>query len=141
MRHCGTRQESSSLLLNKMVIRSVVAPAPQPEIHLKSATHDVSFLRSDSRGRRYVNVLSNVTPRYSGSEQKGRVSLLKMTFTSRSASLLLRWKTADTVFVALSFSFHVWRYLPTVVIVMFLLSTPSTDCQCPSACTIARVIG
>jgi len=37
------------------------------------------------------------------SEQKGRVSLLKLTFSSRLASLLLRWKTADTVFVVLSF--------------------------------------
>jgi len=51
--------------------------------------------------------LSNVTPRYLSSEQKGRVSLLKLTFNSRLASLLLRWKTADTAFVVLSFSFQV----------------------------------
>jgi len=44
----------------------------------------VSFLRSDSRCRRYVSDLSNVTPRYLGSEQLGRFSLLKLTFSSNS---------------------------------------------------------
>jgi len=43
---------------------------------------------------------------YLVSEQKGRVLLYKLTFSSRLASLLLRWKTADTVFVVLSFSFQ-----------------------------------
>jgi len=57
------------------------------------------------------SVLSNVTPRCSGSEQKGMVSLLLLTF-NETMIFLLRWKTADTVFVVLSFSFHVWRYLP-----------------------------
>ena len=33
--------------------------------------------------------LSNVTPRYLGSEQKGRVSLLKLTFSSRLAFLFV----------------------------------------------------
>jgi len=62
----------------KVPIRSVFAPAPQPEPanRLRSATRDVSFLRSDSRCRRYVSDLSNVAPRYLGSEQKGRISLL-----------------------------------------------------------------
>ena len=48
-----------------MVVRNVVAPAlqPEPSSHLKHATRDVSFLRSDSRCRRYVSDLSNVTPR------------------------------------------------------------------------------
>ena len=83
-----------------MAISNVVAPEPQPErtSRLMNATRDVSFLRSDSRCRRYVSDLSNVTPRYLGSEEKGRVSLLKLTFSSRLASLLLRWETADTVF-------------------------------------------
>jgi len=89
---------------------------------LKSATRDVNFLRSYSRFRRYVSDLSNVTPRYLGSEQKSKVSLLWLTFSSRLASLLLRWKTADIVFVVLSFSLQVWRYSPTVA--MSLLSTP-----------------
>ena len=85
---------------------------------------------------RYVTSLSNVTPRYLGSEQKGRVSLLILTFSSRLATLLLRWKTAGTVFVVLSFSFHVWRYSHSVA--MSLLSAPSTACQSPSVCMIAR---
>jgi len=50
----------------------------------------VSFLRSDSRCLRYVSDLSNVTPRYLGSEHKGRISLSKLTFSLRSAPLLLR---------------------------------------------------
>jgi len=56
----------------KVVIRSVVAPAPQPEPanRLKSAKCDVNFLQSDSRCRQYVRALSNVTSRYVGSEQK-----------------------------------------------------------------------
>jgi len=57
-----------------VAIRRVVAPAPQPEpaSRLMSATRDVSFLRSDSRCRRYLSDLSNVTPRHLSSEQKGR---------------------------------------------------------------------
>ena len=99
-----------------MAIRRVVAPVPQPEpaSHFRSATRDVSFLRSDSRCRRYVSALSNVTPRYLGSEQKGRFSLLYLTLSSRLVSLLLSWKTADTDFVVMSFSFQVWRYSLTV---------------------------
>jgi len=122
----------------RVAVRNIVAPAPQPEpaSRLRSVKRDVSFLRSDSRCRRYVSDLSNVTPRYLGSEQKGRVSLLKLTFSSRLASLLLRRKTADTVFVVLSFSFQVWRYSPRVA--MSLVSAPSTACQSPSACMIAR---
>jgi len=45
------------------------------------------------------------------------------------------WKTADTVFVVMSFSFQVWCYSLTVA--MSLLSTPSTACQSPSAFMIA----
>jgi len=121
-----------------VAVRNVVAPAPQPEpaSRLMCATRDVSFFRIDSRCRRYVSELSNVTPRYLGSEQKGRVSLLKLTLSSRIASLLLRWKTSDTVFVVLSFSFQVWRFSPSVA--MSLLSAPSTASQSPSACMIAR---
>ena len=70
--------------------------------------------------------MSNVTTRYLGSERKGRVSLLKLTLSSRLTSLLLRWKTADTVFEALSFSFQVWRYSPSVA--MSILRAPSTAC-------------
>ena len=122
----------------RVAIRRVVAPAPQPEpaSRLSSAMRDVSFLQSDSRCRRYVSDLSNVTSRYLGSEQKGRVSLLKLTFLSRLATLLLRWKAADTVFVVLSFGIQVWSYSHTVA--MSLPNTPSTACQSVSACMIAR---
>ena len=73
----------------KETIRSVVAPELQPETasHLKSATCDVSFLRSASRWRRYASDLSNVTPRSLGSEQKRMASSLKFTFSSRWTSL------------------------------------------------------
>jgi len=121
-----------------VALRNVVAPAPQPETanRLKSAKRDVNFLRSDSRCRRCVSVLSNVTPRYVGSEQKGRVSLVWLTFSSHLAFLLLRWKTANTAFAVLSFNFQVWRYSPTVAI--SLLGIPSTVCQFPSACMIGK---
>ena len=74
--------------------------------------------------------LSNVTPRYLGSEQKGRVSLLKLAFSSRLASLLLRWKTVDTVFVVLRFSFQVWRYSPIVAMSLLTRTVNLTLAQC-----------
>ena len=116
LRHqAGAQYSAVKWTRARVAVRNVAAPAPQtePASHLRSATSDVIFLRSDSRCRRYVSDLSNVTPRYLGSEQKGRVSLLKLTFSSRLASFLLRRKTADTVFVVLSFSFQVWIYSST----------------------------
>ena len=110
-------------------------PSPESASHLKSTTRDVNFLRSDSRCRRCVS--ANVIPRYLGPEQKYMVSLLWLTFSSRLASLLLRWKAADTVFLARSFGFQVWWYSSAVA--MSLLSTPYTTCQSPSACMIARL--
>jgi len=73
MSHCGTK--------TRVAIHRVVAPAPQPEptSRLRSMTRDVSFLRSDSRCRRYMSDLFNVTPRNLGSEQKGRALLLYLT--------------------------------------------------------------
>jgi len=117
LRHqTGTQFSAVEWTRARVAICRVVAPAPQPDpaSRLRSGTRDVSFLRSDSRCRRYMSDLSNVTPRYLGSEQKGRVSLLYLTFSWRLSSLLLRWKAADTIFVELSFSFQVWRYSPTV---------------------------
>jgi len=59
-------------------------PQPEPASPLKSATRDASFLRSDSRCQQYVIGLSNFTPRYLGSKQKGFVVevdfQLKLTF-------------------------------------------------------------
>ena len=95
----------------RVAVRNVVAPAlqPEPASRLRSATRDASNLHSDAGCRRYVSDLSNVTPRYLGSEQKGRLSLTKLILSSRLASLLLKWKTVDTVFVVLSVSFQVKR--------------------------------
>jgi len=50
--------------------------------------------------------------------------------------LVVKVKTVNTAFVVLSFNFHIWKYSPTVA--MSLLYTPSTVCQSPSACMIAR---
>ena len=123
----------------RVAVRNVVAPAPQPEpaSHLKSARCDLNFLQSDSRCRQYMRVLSNITPMYVGYEQKGRLSLLWLTFSSRLASLL-RQKIANAAFVVLGINFQFWRYSP--VVAMSLLSTPSHACQSPSACMIARLL-
>ena len=88
-----------------MAVRNVIAATHQPEParRLKSATGGVSFLLSDLSCQRYVSVLSNVTPRYVGSEKKGRVSLLWLTFSARLASLFLRWMTANTAFFSTEF--------------------------------------
>jgi len=69
----------------------VVAPAPQlePTSHLRSVTRDIRLVWSGSRCRRYMSDLSNVTPRYLGFKQKGKIPLLKLTFSSTLASLLL----------------------------------------------------
>jgi len=67
--HWGTKQERSILQLNAPGLRWLFATLMlqhpnQSQQAARSATRDVSFLRSDSRCRRYVSDLSNVTPRY-----------------------------------------------------------------------------
>ena len=124
---CGTRQERSTLLLNgpglmwlfAMLLHQLPARASKPPQACNDAI--VKFLQSDLRSWWYVSVLSNITPRYVGSDQKSRVSLLCLTFISRLTSLLLRWKTANTAFVVPCFNFQVWRYSPTVA--MSVLNT------------------
>jgi len=54
----------------KMAVHNNVAPVSR----LKSVMHDVNFLRSDLRCQQYVSNMSNITLRYLGSEQKGKVS-------------------------------------------------------------------
>jgi len=49
-----------------------------------------------------------------GLRAEGQGFVVVFDLSSRLASLLLRWKAADTVFVVVSFSFQVWRYSPTV---------------------------
>ena len=87
----GAQYSAVEWTRSRVAVCNVIAPAPQPEpaSRLRSATRRVSFLRNDSRCRRCMSDLSNVTPRYLGSDQKGRVSF-KLTFSSRLASLLLR---------------------------------------------------
>ena len=55
--------------------------------------------------------------------------------------LVIEMDSADTVFVVLNFSFQVWTLpcLCSPTVAMYLLSTPSTACQCPSTCIIARL--
>jgi len=79
----------------------------QPAIRFKSATRDISFLRSDFE---VLAIRERPVQRYSevfGLGQMGRILLLKLTFSSHLVSLLLSWKTTYTVFVVLSFSFQV----------------------------------
>jgi len=70
-----------------------------------------------------------------GLDQKGWILLMSLTFSSCLASLLLRWKTADTVFVVLNSNFQVWMY--SSMVSMSLFNTPFTACQPPSACVNA----
>ena len=138
MRHqTGVQYSAVECTKARVAIRRVVAPAPQPDpaSRLRSATRDVSFLRSDSRCRWFVSDLSNVTQRYWARNRRAGFrcciwsdfeALLYLTSTSRLASLF-RWKAADTAFVVLRFSFKVCRYSPTVA--MSLVRTPSTACQ------------
>jgi len=123
MRHqTGAQYPAVEWTRDRVAVRNVVAAASQlePARRLKSATRDVNFLRSDSNCRGCVSILSNVAPRDVGSEKKGMVSLLWLTFSARLVSLLLRWKTANTAFLVPSFNLQVWRYSPTVA--MFCLA-------------------
>jgi len=71
-----TRAQHSAVecISARVAVSRVFAEAPQsePANCLRNSTRDVSFLRSDSRCRRYVSDLSIVTPRYLCSEQKSR---------------------------------------------------------------------
>jgi len=124
----------------KVDFRRAVAPAPQPEAasRLRSATRDVSFLRSDSRCRRYVRDLSYVTPRYLGSEKKAGFRCWSWLRAQLTFSFVdVKMEGCRHRFCNAALSFEVWRYSPTVA--MSLVSTPSTVCQSPSACMIARL--
>jgi len=66
LRHqTGAQYSAVEWTRDRVAIRNGIPPAPQPEpaSRLRSTTCDVIFLRSDSRCRRYVSDLSNVTPR------------------------------------------------------------------------------
>ena len=59
-----------------------------------------------------------------------------LTFSSRFASLLFKWKAADTVLVSLSFNLHFWRYADKVD--MSWLRVPSSVSDFLAGYTIAR---
>jgi len=141
--HCGTRQEYSAVKCNSagVTVRRVVAPAPQPGYsRSQQAASGVRRVMSASCEVTQVSAIrERPVQRYSevsGLKAEGQGFVVVFDLSSRLSSLLLRWKAADTVFVVLSFSFQVLRYSPTVA--MSLVSTPSTACQSPSACMIAR---
>jgi len=90
LRHqTGVQHSAAECTRARLAICRVGAPAPQPDpvSRLRSTTRDVSFLRIDSRCRRYVSDLSYVALRYLGSEQD-RGSLLYLTSSSRLASFI-----------------------------------------------------
>jgi len=121
--HCDTKQERSTRHSNGPVLgwmfATLLLQHPNQSQQAASGVWRVMLASCEAVqdvGGTWAGCSRNVTPRCFGSEQKDRVLLLKLTFSSCLASLLLRWKTADTVFVVLSFSFQVWRYSPSVAI-------------------------
>jgi len=129
-----SQKERRTLLLSGPGLRWLFAallaqhPSPSQQIVLKARRVMSTFCDVTQK----VSAIRNrLVHRYSGVFGLGArgqrfVVDVDVTFSSHLASLFLRWKTADTVFVVLSFHFQVWRYPPKVA--MSLLSTPSTAC-------------
>ena len=115
----------------RLAVRNVVAPAPHQAASIRvrrvmSASCEVTQGVGDTWAT-CPTLLQGILA------WNRRVSLLYLTLSSRLASLLLRWKAADTVSAVLSFCFQVWRYSPSVA--MSLLSTlplPASLNQCAS---------
>ena len=130
--HCGTRQEISTLLLNGPGLRWLLTtifpqhPSPSQQAASSRVWRVMSAFCEATRGVGDTWATCSMLLRGIWARS---FSLSKLTFSSRLGSLLLRWKTVDTIFAVLSFSFQVWRYLPIVAI--SFLSTPSTACQPP----------
>ena len=132
--HCGSRHEYSAFKWNRVgvAVRRVVALASQPgSRRSQQAASGVRRVMSAS-----CEVTQDVGDTWATCPTLLRGFVVVFDLSSRLASLLLRWKAADTVFVVLSLSFQVWWCSLTVA--MSLVSTPSTACQSPSACMIAR---
>jgi len=102
--HCDTRQERSTLLLNRpgiwWLFATLLLQHPSQSQHAASRAQGVMSTCEVSRGvgDTWVSCPTLLRGRPMGSEKKGRVSLLSLTSSSRLASLLLRWKTAKTAF-------------------------------------------
>ena len=108
----GEQYSAAECTRIRVAMRNVVASAYQVDSasRLKCPACDVNSLRNDSRCPQNVSALSNFMPRWVGSAQYCTARPSTLMESSRRASLLLRWKGADTVLAALSFSFHFWKY-------------------------------
>ena len=109
-----TGEQYSAVLCSRarVAVHNVVVPAPQANSasFLKSPMHVVNFLYSASRYWQNVRSLSNFMLRYVGSAQYGRAHPSTMIKIFCHASLLLRWKTTNTLLAVLSFNFYFWSY-------------------------------
>jgi len=94
-------------LFAALLLQHPIARASKPPQECDaSCQHFAKWLEVSTIRERHVQHYSE----YLGSEENGKVSLLWLTFSSRLFSLLLRWKTADTV-VVLSFTNLWWHHL------------------------------
>ena len=111
--NCGTKQVCNIQQQNVVQLGLQNYGTSTPDFSSRSLikeTLEMSFLRFDSRCRRYVSDLPHVAPRYFGLAQKGSGLLFRQISNSRFSSLLLKWKVDDNVLDALNFSFHLWKY-------------------------------
>jgi len=105
----------------KMAVRNVVALAPQPEPASRLEVRRVmSTFCEVTQGvgntwATYPMLLRDIWAR----SRRAGFRCCVLTFSSRLASLLLKWKTADTAFVVLSFSSQIWRNSPTYYCCVF----------------------
>ena len=116
---------------------AALAPHPDPASRLIRATHEVSFPRSDSRCLWYVSDLSSFTPRYVGIWMEGQAFSIKRNVELTIASLLFRWKAADTILDQQSFRSQIWRYAASVT--RSWLRAPLIACQSLAECIKARL--
>jgi len=137
LRHqTGTQYSAIKCTRAKVAIRSVVTQATQldPASRFRSATRDVSLLLLP-KWLKVLAISERPVQRYSEAfgpeaERQGFV-----------IDFFVKMKTADAVFVVLSFSFQVWRYSLTVAMSLPNTSSTYTACQSPSACMIASSYG
>ena len=104
---CRAHKGQGSCLKNSFI------GTPSRASSLIRVTRQISFPRSDSQCPNVIN-LSSFTPGCVGIWVKDRHFLSSETLSLRPASLLFRWKAADTIFDQLSFSHQIWRYAANV---------------------------
>ena len=113
-----------------------LAPQPQPASRLKSATRNVNFF---AKWLRVSAIRERPVKRYSevfgfGAESQGFVVVFDFRLTI--SFLVVEMEDCVHRCSRSELSLHVWRY--SLMVAIPLLSTPSTTCQSPSACMIAR---